>query len=103
MIRAGAARKAFHQACRDHAAPVARRHLLAWAGTHWPQDPPAGLHALARRLDDPRLPVLLRDLDRACYAGGEWRGEALAAALTALPTAAGRADAKASRLAALYS
>lgn len=98
-----AARKAFRQACADNDAAAARRHLLAWARAASPADPPVGLNALARRLDDVSLSALLRDLDRACYAGGEWRGEALAEALKALPGARNTGAAKpASALAPLY-
>ncbi len=100
---ANAARKAFRQACRDSAAAAARRHLLAWARAAWPSDPPTGLNALARRLDDAALSALLRDLDRACYAGGEWRGEALAEALQTLPGGEREGAAQpASALAPLY-
>jgi hypothetical protein len=100
--RAGVARKAFHQACRDNAAPAARQHLLAWARATWPHDPPAGPTALARRLGNPSLPPLLRELDRACYAGGEWHGKALAEALVSLPRAAEKAGGKGSQLSGLY-
>jgi hypothetical protein len=101
-VRAGTARKAFRQACNDNDAAAARRHLLDWARAVWPHDAPAGLNALARRLDDPAATRLLRELDRACYAGGDWRGEPLAQALVALPDAAGRAKGKAPELAGLY-
>lgn len=101
--KAGAARKAFRQACADNDAAAARRHLLEWARAASPSDPPAGLNALARRLDDASLSALLRDLDRACYAGGEWRGDALAEALKSLPGGRGAGAAKpASALAPLY-
>ena len=99
---AGAARKAFRRACRDNDASVARSQLLAWARATWPHDPPAGLNALAKHLSDPRLPALLRELDRACYGGGEWRGEPLAEALMELPAETERSDGKASALAGLY-
>jgi hypothetical protein len=101
-VRALEARRAFRQACRDNAAPAARRNLLAWARANWPHDPPTGLNALARRLPDPRLSALLRELDRACYAGGEWRGGALAEALAALPDGVERTRGKAPQLAGLY-
>jgi hypothetical protein len=101
-IRAGAARKAFHQSCRDNDAMKARRHLLDWARANWPQDPPAGLNALAQRLQDSMQSGLVLELDRACYAGGDWRGAALAEALADLPGAAGKAERKTSELAALY-
>lgn len=101
-IRAGEARKAFRRACRADDAPDARRQLLAWARANWPDDPPGGLNALARRLPGPRLPALLRELDRACYAGGEWQGDALLESLTALPNAADKVGKTASELASLY-
>ena len=69
---------------------------------HWLEDPPAGLNALARRLDQPGLHRLLGELDRACYAGGDWHGEELADALPALPGAAGPSAGQKSDLAALY-
>jgi BatD DUF11 like domain len=78
-------RKAFRQACRDNDATAARSHLLAWAQAAWPDDPPAGLNALARRLDQAGIADLLRGLDRACYAGGAWNGAALLEALATLP------------------
>jgi hypothetical protein len=71
------ARDAFRQACRDNNPQSARRHLLDWARAVWPSDPPIGLKALAEHLDDADLKPLLSQLDRACYAGGEWRGEQL--------------------------
>ncbi len=99
--RAGTARQAFRQACAADDANAARRHLLAWARLAWPDAPPGGLHALAERLEDPRLRALLRELDRACYGAGAWRGAALAAALPALPAAA-RGKAGKAVLASLY-
>lgn len=101
-IAYGAARKAFRQACRDHDALAARRHLLAWARANWPRDPPLGLDALARRLPDARSRALLRELDRACYAGGDWNSERLVDALAALPGAAARPGDAPDRLAGLY-
>lgn len=101
-IATGAARKAFRQACRDNDAAAARRHLLAWSRANWPRDPPAGLNALARRLPDPVLADLLRQLDRACYAGGEWRGQRLADALVNLPGERKKTEGKTEPLAGLY-
>jgi hypothetical protein len=101
-IRAGAARKAFRQACNDNDAAAARRHLLDWAHAVWPHDAPAGLNALARRLGDPVVSALLRKLDRACYAGGDWRGKPLAEALAAMPDTGKRAELKTPELAGLY-
>ncbi|HUX90891.1 MAG TPA: hypothetical protein VMV48_09405 [Gallionellaceae bacterium] len=79
-IQGGSAFKAFKRACSDNDPHAARRHLLAWSSTVWPEDPPQGLNELSRRLDDP-LAGLLRQLDRACYAGSAWQGEALAQSL----------------------
>ena len=98
---AGAARKAFQQACRDNDPQAARRNLLAWARGHWAQNPPAGLNALAGYFDDPRLPALLQQLDRACYSGGAWQGGPLAQALGSLPVVSKRSR-QAPRLGELY-
>lgn len=95
---AAEARAAFQRACRENDAPAARRQLLAWwraergggngdkAGAA-AMDGAAGLAAVSRAVDDASLRALLRELDRACYGGGEWHGAALAAALQRLPTA----------------
>ncbi len=81
------ARKRFHQACRENLPAPARHHLLQWAASHWPDDPPAGLEALAARIDDPAVTELLRRLDAAIWSDGgkEWRGRNLAARLKRLP------------------
>ena len=62
-----------------------------------------GLRALASRLEDGNIETLLIELDRACFAGGEWSGAALAKALSRLP-AASEKKTKAARaeLAELY-
>lgn len=99
---AGAARKAFRTACRENSPQAARKHLLAWARAAWPQDPPHGLRALAARLDDADLGALLDQLDRACYAGGAWQGEALLQGLESLPGKPGPAARQAAQLAGLY-
>ena len=75
--RVAEARKAFQQACRENNAQAARRHLLDWARATWPQDPPAGLKALAERMDDGAFKPLLNQLDRACYTDGIWQGAPL--------------------------
>lgn len=90
---AAAARKAWLQACRDDAPGRARDAALAWAAAVGP-DRPAGLNALARRLGDPALTPLLRQLEQACLAGSVWDGQPLARALAALPAAAGAAPAR---------
>ena len=79
-----AARTAFQQACHAHAAHAARDALIGWARATWPHDAPVGLNALARRLDNPTLTPLLRELDRACIADSHWNGDALCRALTEL-------------------
>lgn len=78
------ARKAFRQACHDDDPHAARRMLLDWARATWPSDPPLGLQALSDRLDDVESTSLLKQLDRACYAGGTWTGKPLAETLTRL-------------------
>lgn len=99
--KASAAQKAFQQACRASDAEAARRALLDWARLAGGEPPPAGLNALAARLDDPQLTPLLRELDRACYSGGQWNGDALGASLTQLPDRPSAIGSK-PRLAELY-
>ena len=95
------ARGAFLDACRHNDAPGARRNLLAWAGERWGAAP-SGLNALATRLDNPTLTPLLRELDRACFAGGSWHGEPLASLLTELPAPEPTRSKGSSGLAPLY-
>ncbi len=83
--RAGKARAAFHAACRNNDPQAARRSLMDWVAAGTTAKRPSGLNALAREADNPLLTPLLRELDRACYVGGEWSGQALAAALQDLP------------------
>ncbi|MGQ0699532.1 MAG: BatD family protein [Panacagrimonas sp.] len=101
QTRASASLKAFRQACKKNEAPSARLHLLAWARDIWPGRPPTGLDALARKFEDPALSALLLKLDRACYAGGDWQGEALSRAFTAAPMTNQKSQAP-SALADLY-
>ncbi|MGH8298061.1 MAG: BatD family protein [Steroidobacteraceae bacterium] len=77
-------RAAFRAACETNDAHAARAHLLAWASARWGATP-TGVNAVAARVGDATVAELLRDLDRACYAGGEWQGRPLAAALAELP------------------
>jgi hypothetical protein len=95
------ARERFLSACKINDAASARRALLEWAQARWPDSPPAGLRALANRLDDSNIEPLLIELDRACFAGGEWNGAALAKALNRLPSSA-KSKAEHSQLAELY-
>jgi hypothetical protein len=94
-------RTAFRTACEANDAPAARAHLLAWAAARWGATPP-GINAVAASIADARVTELLRDLDRACYAGGMWQGRPLAAALTELPAPSGKTGRRRDRLAPLY-
>lgn len=94
-------RAAFRTACETNDAHAARAHLVTWAAALWGTTP-AGVNAIAARIGDPAVAELLRDLDRACYAGGAWRGHALAAALTELPAAHDQSARARKRLAPLY-
>jgi len=79
-------RAAFRAACEANDAHAARAHLLSWAAA-LRGAPPTGINAVAATISDAAVVELLRDLDRACYAGGAWQGRSLAAALTELPAA----------------
>lgn len=96
------ARERFLSACKLNDASTARRTLLEWARAKWPDSPPAGLRALASRLEDPTIETLLIELDRACFAGGEWNGASLAKALNRLPAVSQKTKASGSQLAELY-
>ncbi len=80
-IRSGTEFKAIRQACSNNDAQAARKHLLAWASTQWPDNPPMGINELSRRVDAEKFAEALRQLDRACYTGSEWQGELLAGVL----------------------
>jgi hypothetical protein len=84
-LPAGSALSALQRACRDNDAAAARRHLLDWAADFWPDAPPRGLNAVAERLADARFVEPLKELDRACYTGSAWKGDALAHAFAAAP------------------
>jgi len=79
------ARRRFGDACRRNDARAARSSLLEWIGASNADRRPVSLRAFARDADQPHLTRLLDDLDRACYAGGAWEGEALLEALKKLP------------------
>jgi hypothetical protein len=100
--RASRSRAAFIAACRESDPRAARRHLLAWADAVWPSSAPRGLNELARRIGDAQTRRLLRELDRACYAGEEWRGEPLMQALSVLPALRRRVAGSPAALAPLY-
>lgn len=92
---------AFRAACEANDAHAARAHLLTWATALW-GTAPAGINAIAARIGDSAVDALLRDLDRACYAGGAWQGRELAAALTELPPPPARTGRRRDGLAPLY-
>jgi hypothetical protein len=92
---------AFRAACEANDPHAARAHLLAWTAALWDTTPP-GINAVAARIGDATVAELLRDLDRACYAGGAWQGDPLAAALTKLPAPPGKAVRQRDGLAPLY-
>ncbi|WP_175534587.1 BatD family protein [Thiocapsa roseopersicina] len=62
------ARRRVEQACLDNDARGARMALLDWGRVRWVGQAPAGLGALARRLDDAAAAETLAQLDRALYA-----------------------------------
>ena len=99
---AGRARAQFLKACRADDPRAARRNLLGWVEAEWPQPAPSGLNGLARLSGNAELAGLLRELDRACYAGGSWQGEALAKALAELPVPGRRAPGRGAPIAPLY-
>jgi BatD DUF11 like domain len=94
-------RAAFRAACQTNDPQAARAHLLAWAAALW-GTAPAGINAVAARIGDAAVGELLRDLDRACYAGGAWQGGPLAAVLTELPASPGKTGHQRDGLAPLY-
>jgi BatD DUF11 like domain len=101
--RAAASRSAFRRACQLNDPTAARRHLLAWVAAAWPGEPPRGLNALARSVDDLEVARLIRELDRACYADEPWQGAALGEALPDLPKRAAALRRRSSAdLASLY-
>ncbi|MGA7541163.1 MAG: BatD family protein [Steroidobacteraceae bacterium] len=94
-------RAAFRAACEANDAHAARTHLLAWTAAVW-GTAPAGIGAIAATIHEATVAELLRDLDRACYAGGVWQGQPLAAALNSLPTPSGKNGCERNGLAPLY-
>ncbi|MDR3392885.1 MAG: BatD family protein [Sulfuriferula sp.] len=99
---ASQSRKAFQHACRENDPQSARRHLQAWARATWPDDPPAGLKAIATRLPERDTDALLQQLDRACYTDHEWHGAAMLAALPSLSAKNGTAARTEPQLNSLY-
>lgn len=86
-VQAGSAIKNLKRACGNNDAHAAREHLLVWAANIWPSDPPRGLNELSRRISGDELAQLIRQLDKACYTGSAWHGEALMKLMVRLPAA----------------
>ncbi len=104
-LGAAQARKDFHEACARNDAAAARRALLAWAASAWPEESLPGLDALAARIGDAALAAQLVELDRACYAGAAWHGAGLRQSLKDLPprrTRSSGSDGPGGGLAPLY-
>ncbi len=101
--RAGNARRQFHNACQHNDPAAARRALLDWAAAHWPEDPPRGLEAVARRLSDPAARAALAELNAVLYRERTaWNGARLAAALKQLPNTPVPANHRSRELPPLY-
>ncbi|HEV2271947.1 MAG TPA: BatD family protein [Steroidobacteraceae bacterium] len=94
-------RAAFRAACEANDPRAARAHLLAWTTALWGTTP-SGVNSIAARVGDPTVAELLRDLDRACYAGGTWQGGPLVAALPDLPAPPAKSPRQRDGLAPLY-
>ena len=67
---ASAPRLSLRKACRDGDPAAVRAALLDDARRRWPGNPPAGLGALAARLDDPAVVEAISRLDAAVYGRG---------------------------------
>lgn len=91
---AGTHVKRLQQACNDNDPQAARRHLMAWAATIWPEAPPRGPNELAQRWAAGRFTEPLSALDRACYTGAAWTGATLAQAIATSPIARAASEAK---------
>jgi hypothetical protein len=67
------------RACLAGDARAARKALLQWATSAWPEHPPRSLPGLAQRLTDGQLRAELASLDRALYASAQdaWQGQQL--------------------------
>ena len=92
---------AFRDACARNDARAARRHLLNWLAAAWGV-PATSLGPLAAVNRDPHLEAQLRELEQACYGGGDWQGAPLAGALRELPARSGAAAERDEPLPPLY-
>ena len=70
------------RACSDHDAQAVRERMLEWGRLRFPDQPPATLTALGRRLDAP-VAAALTGVEAALYgrSATAWRGDELLAAL----------------------
>lgn len=96
-------REAFNRACGAGDAVSVAQALMDWARAQWSEHPPAGLAALAARLQQGGDEVLA--LERALYApeGGDWNAKALQRALSrGLVEAAQESAQRSADLAPLY-
>ncbi len=92
---------AFQDACTRNDARAARRHLLNWLAAAWGV-PATSLGPLAAVNRDPLLEGQLRELEQACYGGGDWQGAPLAETLRELPARCGAAEKRDETLPPLY-
>ena len=92
---------AFQDACTRNDARAARRHLLNWLAAAWGV-PATSLGPLAAVNRDPLLEGQLRELEQACYGGGDWQGAPLAETLRELPARCGAAEKRDEMLPPLY-
>ena len=92
---------AFQDACTRNDARAARRHLLNWLAAAWGV-PSTSLGPLAAVNRDPLLEGQLRELEQACYGGGDWQGAPLAETLRELPARCGAAEKRDETLPPLY-
>lgn len=76
------AREALRSACERRDPRAAEKALLDWAVLRWPDDPPTGLGALAKRAE--QAAPAIRSLEQRLYGvaddQGDWQGDALWAA-----------------------
>ncbi len=99
---ASEARRQFRDACKRNDARAARASLREWLKSSAPGRASINLRALARNSADENLERLLRELDRACFAGSPWTGEKLLEALQELPAKRGKPKGQDDRLMPLY-
>ncbi|MDD5033994.1 MAG: BatD family protein [Methylococcaceae bacterium] len=97
------ARKTLQQACANHDPAAARRALLDWAQTYWPEQRPASLSEIAG-LSGGMLSDEITRINQALYQAEEsrWRGEELWAAVQTFENAKRKPSRKEPGLEPLY-